>query len=56
MHSVSTTCLSMSMVTTLHKEIFIKLPSCGCDIEFIKLVGRLMDETEGSKSHRIIGK
>ena len=34
----------------------IKLPSCVCDVEFIKLVGRLMDEAEGSKSHRIIGK
>ena len=34
----------------------IKLPSCVSDVEFIKLVGRLMDETKGSKRHRMIGK
>ena len=56
MHSVSTTCSLTSMVTPLHEEIFIKLPSCVCDVEFIKLVRRLMDETEWSKRHRIIGK
>ena len=55
MHSVSTTCSLTSMVTTLQEEIFIKLP-CVCDVEFTKLVGRLMDETKGSKRHRIIGK
>ena len=51
MHSVSTTCLSMSMATELHDEIFIKLPSCVSDVEFIELVGRLMDETKESKRH-----
>ena len=48
MHSV--TFLSMSMVTALHAEIFIKLPSSFSDVEFIKLVGRVMDETKGSKN------
>ena len=50
MHSVSTTFLSMSMVTALHAEIFIKLPSSISDVEFIELVGRVMDETKGSKN------
>ena len=46
-------CLLMSMATELHDEIFIKLPSCVSDVEFIELVGRLMDETKGSKRHTL---
>ena len=41
----------MSMATELHYQIFIKLPSCVSDVEFIKLVGRLMDDTKESKRH-----